>query len=305
MSDPYTIRVYVPDGNPEGSKIIDQMNWTGVGIAFPREEWGKISKRREFGKSGVYILIGSSEGVADDLPTIYVGQGDEIRSRIENHYKNKDFWNWGYAFVSNGNNLNRAHITWLEYSLIHQAEKAERSHFDNSNHPKEPSLSESELADIHGFLKEILKIMPLLNVKVFEKSFPVVEVSKMSVFKGKDSNKDTIIVPAQDDGFIEVFLGKDCWYAVRIGGGMLQRLKFVAAYQTSPISAITYYAKIKNIEPYGDEGKYKINFDGSAIKLESSIPYGDAPKGAMQGPRYTNIDLLMKAKKLSDILSRG
>lgn len=37
MADPYTIRICVPDGDPEGVRIVDRMNWTGVGIAFPSE----------------------------------------------------------------------------------------------------------------------------------------------------------------------------------------------------------------------------------------------------------------------------
>ncbi|MCA3627754.1 MAG: hypothetical protein IOC49_10995 [Methylobacterium sp.] len=36
ISDPYTIRIYVKDGDPEGVRLIDQMNWTGKGIVFPR-----------------------------------------------------------------------------------------------------------------------------------------------------------------------------------------------------------------------------------------------------------------------------
>jgi hypothetical protein len=30
------------DGNPEGLRIIDQMNWTELGIVLPRETWPKI-----------------------------------------------------------------------------------------------------------------------------------------------------------------------------------------------------------------------------------------------------------------------
>jgi hypothetical protein len=36
MAEPYTIRILVPDGDPEGIKIVELLNWTGVGIAFPR-----------------------------------------------------------------------------------------------------------------------------------------------------------------------------------------------------------------------------------------------------------------------------
>jgi len=49
MSEPYTIRIFVPDRDPEGAKIIELMNWTGVGIAFPRSGWctrAKSAKRQ-------------------------------------------------------------------------------------------------------------------------------------------------------------------------------------------------------------------------------------------------------------------
>lgn len=126
MSEPYTIRVFVPDGDPEGVKIVERLNWTGVGIAFPRSAWPQLSARPEFKRTGVYVLTGSAEGTADELPTVYVGQGDEIGSRIEAHYANKDFWDWGYAFVSAGTALNRAHVTWLEHALLHRAKKARK-----------------------------------------------------------------------------------------------------------------------------------------------------------------------------------
>ena len=33
MADPFTIRIFVPGGDPEGLRIIiDRMNWTGQGI---------------------------------------------------------------------------------------------------------------------------------------------------------------------------------------------------------------------------------------------------------------------------------
>jgi hypothetical protein len=54
MSDPFTIRIFVPDGDPEGVRIIDRMNWTGLGIAFPRDHWTAIRQRSEFSKPGVY-----------------------------------------------------------------------------------------------------------------------------------------------------------------------------------------------------------------------------------------------------------
>jgi hypothetical protein len=90
--DPYTIRIFVPDGDPEGVRIISRLNWTGEGIVFPREKWPETKSRSAFGNPGVYILVGLVGGEDDDLPTVYVGEGDGIRDRIESHFKLKDFW---------------------------------------------------------------------------------------------------------------------------------------------------------------------------------------------------------------------
>jgi hypothetical protein len=157
MADPYTIRIFVPDGNPEGLRIIDRMNWTGLGITFPREDWPKIKQRAEFGRAGVYILIGRVTD--DDLPTIYIGQGDVVRSRLDSHFANKDFWSSAAAFVSSaaGGGLNRAHATWLEFALIQRAGQIDQSHLENSTEPQAPQLSEAERADTQAFLREMLR----------------------------------------------------------------------------------------------------------------------------------------------------
>lgn len=305
MPDAYTIRIFVPDGNPEGVKVVDLLNWTGVGVAFPRSEWPSIKGRPEFTRSGVYILSGSEEGVDDELPTIYVGQGDEVGKRLDQHYKDKDFWDWGYAFVSRSNALNRAHITWLEYALIQQGKDANRCHFDNKNAPRDPKLSESDAADTNGFLHEILRILPIVGVHVFEKPVAVAVTEPRAPGASQSTSgpkpRDTIVVPAQKDGFDKVFIGENCWYAIRIGGGMLSKIKYIAAYQAAPVSAVTHFAPVASIEPYGDKGKYRVLFAEPALRLSNPVPFGDADKGSMQSCRYTNFNKLQAAKSIADL----
>ena len=308
MSEPYTIRIFVPDGDPEGAKVVELMNWTGVGIAFPRARWAQFRVRPEFKRSGIYILIGPAEGTDDDLPTVYVGQGDEIGTRIESHDATKDFWSWGYGFVSKGNALNRAHITWLEQALLQHAKLANRCHLDNATQPKEPSLSESDRADTEGFLREMLRILPLLGVRVFEKPTPVVTPDAQSLSPSNvasTDSRDTVVVPAQQPGFSETFIDENSWDAIRIGGGMLEKIKYIAAYQSAPVSAITHYAGVKRIEPYGDDGKYRLIFAESAKTLPQPIPFSDAPPGSMQGPRYTSLAKLLSAKKVTDLFPQS
>ena len=302
MADPFTIRIFVPDGDPEGVRLIDRMNWTGLGLVFPRTKWIEVRQRPEMKRTGVYVLTGY-KGNDEDLQTVYVGQADGVRGRIDSHGKNKDFWDRGVVFVSNSGGLNRAHVSWLEHALVKRAVEAKRCYLDNGNIPQEPALSEAEKADTQGFLKEILQILPLVGIHVFE--YPKAVVTPLAshpshIIKPQPSKLDTIVVPAQKDGFEEVFLGENCWYAIRISGGMLENIKFIAAYQTLPVSAITHYAPVSHIEPYGEGGKYKVVFSEKAKEIEP-IPYEDAPSGAMQGPRYTSIAKLQKATKLTDL----
>jgi hypothetical protein len=302
--NPFTIRIFVPDGDPEGLRIIDRMNWTGLGIVFPREKWPSTKQRAEFSRTGLYILSGY-KSADDELPTVYIGEGDVVRNRIESHFQNKDFWDRAIVFTASNNGLNKAHVKWLEYALVGRAIQAKRSILDNGTEPQESGLSEAERADTQAFLTEVLQILPLVGLRAFEMPKPVITpqmtISPENTIQPAEKGQlDTIVVPAQQEGFEKVFLGENCWYAVRISGGMLPKIKFIAAYRTQPESKVTHYASVARIEPYGEQGKYKLIFAEPAKPI-GPIPFGDAPQGSMQGPRYTSSDKLLSAKKLTDL----
>ena len=81
---------------------------------------------------------------------------------------------------------------------------------------------------------------------------------------------------------------------------MLPQIRYIAAHQSSPISAVTHYAPVKRIEPYGDEGKYRVVFAKPAKPIPTPIPLSDAAAGSMQGPRYTNLQKLLSATEVTD-----
>lgn len=291
-NNPYTIRFYLPDGDPDSIKIIDKMNWTGTGLEVSRDSWESHKHRSEFTEAGIYLLVGNDEN--SELPLLYIGQGDGVISRISSHYSQKLFWDRVIVFVSKNAGLNKAHITWLEWALICKAKKFNRCKLDNSITPNEPNLTEFEKAGTEEFLNEILSILPLIDIKVFTEAKTIIPPEE------SPSIQDTVIVPAQEDGFKRVFLDENCWHAIRIGGGKLSELKYIAAYQTAPVSAITYYAEIESIVAYGDGGKYQLNFKGKPIKIEA-IPFGNSKQGSMQSPRYANLQRMLKSKTVKDI----
>ncbi len=113
---------------------------------------------------------------------------------------------------------------------------------------------------------------------------------------------DTVIVPAGKDGFENVFLGENCWHALRLSKQSLTKIKYLAVYQTRPISAITHYARIDHFEPYNKGDKYKAVFSERPQPINPPIALDDAPRGAMMTPRFTTFTQLITAKKLTDLI---
>lgn len=119
--------------------------------------------------------------------------------------------------------------------------------------------------------------------------------------QARRARSDTIVVPAQEEGFRRVFLGENRWRAIRIGAAMKERIKYIAAYQIRPVSAITHIAEVKEIRPYQDTGKYEVIFAGPAEKI-APIPLGE-PKNSPQGPVYAERQVLLSAEKIEDALA--
>jgi len=88
------------------------------------------------------------------------------------------------------------------------------------------------------------------------------------------------------------------WWAVRISPNAISKLKYIAMYEVAPVSAIRWAGKIQSIKSFEDTNKYKIYcseiFKVGPIELDSQ-------KYVPQASRYTKFDLVLKAKKLSDI----
>jgi hypothetical protein len=162
-----SFRIFFPDGSSEGLRLLEKSNWTGHSIFCPRPVFAEAKSRAEFARTGIYVLLGpSGEG---ELPEVYIGEGDPIRPRLENHQREKDFWTTAIAFTSKDANLNKAHVQYLESRLVDLARAAKRCKLANGNAPQLPNLSEADIADTETFLAEMLLCFPVLGVTIFEK----------------------------------------------------------------------------------------------------------------------------------------
>lgn len=157
---PFSIKIFVPSGDPDGVRVVSRDDWPGKGIIFPRELLGEVKGRREFQQPGVYLLAGGKK--------LYIGEGDPLGDRLESHARNKPFWTRAIFFTAEGGRLNKAHVQHLESRLIALAREAGLAELDNGNQPLPPALSEEEHASAENFLREILLMLPLLGFWQFD-----------------------------------------------------------------------------------------------------------------------------------------
>ncbi len=152
---PFSIRLFCPYGNPEGVLVASRDDWTGRAVIFPRELVGEVKGRREYGRPGIYILTSARK--------MYIGEGDPVGERIDDHIRRKHFWKRGVFFTAEGDRLNKAHIQYLESCLVTLAIDAKRVELDNRVQPAPPALSEEDRAFADNFLHDIRLTLPLLG----------------------------------------------------------------------------------------------------------------------------------------------
>lgn len=160
----FSINIFVAGAELSGLRLVEKSNWNGGGVVFPRSSFAQVKQQPEFKKVGVYILLGPQD--SGELPKAYIGEGDPVLPRLDDHHARKEFWTSAVFFHGN---LNKAHIQYLESRLVKLATEAKRCVLDNTNTPDEPTLNKPDKAMAEGFLQEMLLCFPVLGVNLFEK----------------------------------------------------------------------------------------------------------------------------------------
>ncbi len=161
-----SLKLYLVDGSASGIVTVEIGNWSGHILFSPRTRIETALARAEVSRTGVYILIGPDE---DDqgVQKIYVGEADELKSRIVSHNKEKDFWDRFVSVSSKDMNLTKAHVKYLEGRLLDFAHESGKATVDNKTNPSFDKLPEADISDMESFLEEIRLALPVLGIDFF------------------------------------------------------------------------------------------------------------------------------------------
>jgi len=163
---PKKITLFLIDGLPEGRQSCELSNWTGKALKIPKIMIKESVDRTELQNPGVYLLFGKSID-HENKDMVYIGESEVLYDRLKQHVSQKEFWNEAVAIFSKDENMNKAHIKYLEHRMYELAKDSNRYMIDNFNSPTQSSISEPDKAEMEEFLDNIKLIINTMGYKVF------------------------------------------------------------------------------------------------------------------------------------------
>jgi hypothetical protein len=186
-----SIRVYLADATVTGIRYAELVNWTGQAIACPRNRLNELAKWPEAAKPGIYFLFESR--FADTKPTAYIGESENVSQRLTSHDRNKDFWNEVIIFTSKDENLTKAHIKYLESTLVNLSKQADRYQLENGNTPPESSLPRADRDAMEEFVENARMVLGILGYSILEPILKVKNTDEItSQSNGAGNNLDPL-----------------------------------------------------------------------------------------------------------------
>ena len=149
-------------------------------------------------KGSVAVLIKDEEG----KELVYIGEAESILKRLNQHLNQKDFWNEAIVFISKDENLNKAHVKYLENRLHNIAHSAKRYKVENSIIPTQSSISESDRAEMEEFVENIKMLVNTLGHKVFDEKRDFKPKQKVEIFAIKAARGADGQGEPTSDGFV-------------------------------------------------------------------------------------------------------
>ena len=265
----FSLQIFMPSGEPNGLRLIEKTNWTGLGLAFPRTRLGEARARPELARPGVYVLWGPGDEPGSSR--IYIGEGDAVVDRLVEHNSRKEFWAEAVAFVSRDANLDKAHVRYLESRLLDLATSAARAKIDNSKNPGPPPFSESAKAAAESFLEDILLCLRALGRHEFDAASAIVPTASQS---RDDLSSLPVFIYQQGDAYAEAIDTPEGFLVLK---GARARHQTTPKFDREPYST-TRYALIESGKLLDRDDHYELAEDWLAKHQSEagSVIYGAA-----------------------------
>jgi len=166
-----SIRIYLKDGTVTGIRFGEIVNQTIHSVACPRSRVPELKNYPEANRPGIYFLFGNDENTGDNK--VYIGEGENVFDRLQEHLVKKEFWNEVILFVSKDDNLTKSHVKHLESNAIRIANTTKRYNIDNGNQSQASSLPAPDRDAMEEFMGYVKLLLGIFGHKFLEDLTPI------------------------------------------------------------------------------------------------------------------------------------
>lgn len=166
MTKPQTIQIFLPLGNPQGTRVAEITTRTVRVFDIPRKLLSEFLNMPEASQVGLYFLF--SEVDNEESISCYIGQSGEVGKRLQQHHQKKDFWHRAIVAVSLTNTITDTHAKYLEWASIRLGQESGRYQLENGNSGSKPHTPAPLEADCEEILETIRVLMSTLGYPVLE-----------------------------------------------------------------------------------------------------------------------------------------
>jgi predicted GIY-YIG superfamily endonuclease len=165
-----TIQIFLPSGDPQGIRQAEITTRIVRLIEVPRKLLKEFLAMPESVGGAVYFLFGEAEDTAK--PKVYVGQTTDLKQRLIEHQKKKDFWQRVVVMLSRADSLTTTHSLYLERLCIQRAKEAGRYVVENDTNGNKLNTTKPLEAECEELFETGETLMSTLGFYLFEKPAP-------------------------------------------------------------------------------------------------------------------------------------
>lgn len=163
MATSKKLEIIYHNGQPDGIRSIRRHLSTMTTYVIPRPLLSEAKKLTGINRPGIYYLI--NENDENMIAQIYVGQTRNGIVRLDDHNRQKDFWNKAIMFLADNKTFSLDMISGLEEYAIQKTYESKRYKVENAVNPKY-EIDEYDLPLIEEVYEEIQFIMATQGYKM-------------------------------------------------------------------------------------------------------------------------------------------
>lgn len=202
MGNSKVVTLFMMDGNLNGRIKCTTQNRIVEVIKIPRSFMSQ-AKDLCFEKTGIYLLVGTSEENESYKLCVYVGQAVNGFRRLTQHQKdlNKAFWRDALFITTLNDTLGPTDISYLENYFFKKLNEANVVELKNGNEPCPGKTTQEQKCVLEEYAENAIELIQVMGFQLFE-SYDKEEFGTAKIYHLKNQNENAQLKVSKDNKFV-------------------------------------------------------------------------------------------------------